>query len=68
MEEYILKILEDNTEEDYRGNEPDFVNKGSAAEEIVSHIKEFHDWLTQDNTPNAFEKNYKYWKENIKNK
>lgn len=36
------------------------------AKEITSHIREFHDWLEQDNTPNAFEKNYDYWLKNIK--
>jgi len=67
MRKTILEILQNNIiyfKDDVEIKKP----LVELAKEIESHIREFHDWLENDNTPNAFEKNYQYWKDNIKNK
>ena len=60
FEKQILKMITSNIET------LDDVGVLNAAKEITSHVKQFHDWLEQDNTPNAFEKNYDYWLKNVK--
>ena len=64
MEEQIKEMIK--RERSYTSTNVTMVEPDDLAFEITSHVKQFHDWLVQDNTPNAFEKNYDYWLKNIK--
>ena len=45
MEEAILKILDNNTCEDYREGGPDWVDKGRASTEIKDTFEKFLTWI-----------------------